>query len=262
MKFVIRHYQDKDQQQVIDLILSIQRGEFNVPITIEDQPDVKNIPFSYQKGNGNFWVAMVEDKVVGTIGLIDIGKNQCALRKMFVHKNYRGKEIGVAKLLLSELITSCLRNGVNELILGTIDRMKAAHRFYERNGFKEVQKVNLPDNFPVMGVDNTFYSLSIKEDFLIYHIVSITDWNKFESVDYYEATSLRSEGFIHCSKRNQVEGVLERYYANSTNLLLLHINPLLLTAELKLEQSTNQEFFPHVFGRINKSAILEVEVLR
>ena len=261
MKFVIRQYQDSDRQQVIDLILSIQQGEFNIPITIEDQPDVKNIPQSYQKGNGNFWVATAEDRVVGTIGLIDIGKNQVALRKMFVHQNYRGKEIGVAKLLLTELIASCLNNGVSEILLGTIDRMKAAHRFYEKFGFKEIQKVTLPDNFPVMGVDNTFYALSIKEDFLIYHIVSVTDWNKFESVDYYEAPSLASEGFIHCSKRNQIEGVLERYYANFTNLLLLHINPLLLAAELKFEQATNQEFFPHVFGRINKNSILEVEGL-
>jgi hypothetical protein len=35
--------------------------------------------------------------------------------------------------------------------------MKAAHRFYEKNGFKQISKQDLPDDFPLMPVDNVFY---------------------------------------------------------------------------------------------------------
>jgi len=35
--------------------------------------------------------------------------------------------------------------------------MKAAHRFYERNGFVRMTAENLPPNFPRMPVDDVFY---------------------------------------------------------------------------------------------------------
>src|SRR3954471_21423064 len=93
------------QKGVIDVILSIQRDEFGVPITVEDQPDLLDIPGFYQQGRGNFWVAVADGEVVGTIALRDIGNRQGALRKMFVRPAYRGKELGVARRLLEELIS-------------------------------------------------------------------------------------------------------------------------------------------------------------
>ena len=93
----------------------------------------------------------------------------------------------------------------------------------------------------------------------IYHITTNEWWAKFEGSDYYESPTLHEEKFIHLSTAEQVSGVLERYYAGQTDLLKLHIDTEKLSAELKYEQATNNEFFPHLFGRLNKSAILQVE---
>ena len=142
---------------MIEVILSIQRDEFGVPITVEDQPDLLDISGFYQQGSGNFWVAVADGEVVGTIALRDIGNRQGALRKMFVKPAYRGKEAGVAQRLFDELIASAIRAGIRELFLGTIDRFVAAHRFYERNGFVQVPEATLPKAFPLMGVDTRFY---------------------------------------------------------------------------------------------------------
>src|SRR6187402_3107981 len=46
------------------LIVGIQRDEFQMPITLEDQPDLQDIPAFYQQGAGNFWVALSEGTVV------------------------------------------------------------------------------------------------------------------------------------------------------------------------------------------------------
>lgn len=100
----------------------------------------------------------------------------------------------------------------------------------------------------------------MKTDF-IYHITTSIWWNKFSSSDVYESETLKEEGFIHCSTREQVSGVLERYYANQKGLRLLHINPTLLQAELKYEIATFGESFPHVYGGINKNAIVKVEAI-
>src|ERR1700674_5856438 len=65
---------------VVELILSIQQ-EFDIPITLNDQPDLLDIPGFYQQNRGNFWVALADTRVVGTIALQDIGNAQGALQK-------------------------------------------------------------------------------------------------------------------------------------------------------------------------------------
>lgn len=94
---------------------------------------------------------------------------------------------------------------------------------------------------------------------IIYHIVTPEVWANFKDEIEYQAESLATEGFIHCSYRNQLDGVLERYYKNRREVLLLHINPHLLDAKLIAERSTGGEVYPHIYGKINKTAIVETE---
>ncbi|AXY78108.1 N-acetyltransferase [Paraflavitalea soli] len=156
----IIEYDLQYQQETIDLIVGIQAGEFGVPITAEDQPDLRNVHAFYQQRNGNFWLAIDNNKVVGTIALIDIDNNQVALRKMFVHPDYRGKDKAVAWQLMQEVFAWCRLKGVKEIFLGTISQFQAAHRFYEKNGFREIKKEQLPPAFPAMPLDIIFYTYS------------------------------------------------------------------------------------------------------
>lgn len=149
-------------EAVTALIVKIQREEFGIAITADDQPDLKDIPDFYQSGAGGFWVAKLNGDIVGTIGLKDIGEGQGALRKMFVAEQARGKELGVAAKLLGHLLDEARRNGIVQIYLGTTDKFLAAHRFYEKNGFAEVAKDTLPKRFPVMTVDTKFYCISLK----------------------------------------------------------------------------------------------------
>lgn len=107
------------KQQVIDLIVPIQQEEFKIPITAADQPDLQQIPGFYQKDNGNFWLAIAGNQVVGTIALLDIGDRQGALRKMFVHTDYRGKVHGTGQLLLNTLTGWAQQKRYAEIYLGT-----------------------------------------------------------------------------------------------------------------------------------------------
>ena len=139
------------------LIVSIQRDEFGFPITLEEQPDLQVIPAYYQRGAGNFWVALADEKVIGTVALLDIGNQQGALRKMFVHADYRGREHGVSARLVETLFEWARGHDVKEVFLGTTEKFRAAHRFYERNGFQLIASEDLPLAFPKMAVDTRFY---------------------------------------------------------------------------------------------------------
>ena len=150
-----------DRDGVAQLIVGIQRGEFGIAITYDDQPDLKDIPGFYQTGDGNFWVARSGAAIVGTISLKDIGNAQVALRKMFVDAAHRGRAHGVAQALLDTSIAWARERGVRDIFLGTTAKFLAAHRFYEKNGFTEIDPDTLPAGFPRMAVDTKFYVLSI-----------------------------------------------------------------------------------------------------
>lgn len=97
---------------------------------------------------------------------------------------------------------------------------------------------------------------------MIYHVSTAQQWQIAQQQGFYEVESLTIEGFIHCSKMEQVAGVLERYYKDQTGLLLLHIDESKLTASLKYElaPSVNEEF-PHIYGRLNLDAVVKIENL-
>jgi uncharacterized protein (DUF952 family) len=93
---------------------------------------------------------------------------------------------------------------------------------------------------------------------MIYHITTSLQWQAQQSGGEFVADSLESEGFIHCSTELQIDGVLARYYQGARDLLLLEIDETLLLSECRFEVSTGGELFPHVYGVINKSAIVSV----
>jgi uncharacterized protein (DUF952 family) len=83
----------------------------------------------------------------------------------------------------------------------------------------------------------------------------------------YDAPSLASEGFIHCSTQSQVLPVARKFYAHQRGLVLLEIDPSRLTAALKWEAPSDSvspagvpqgESFPHVYGAINQDAVVKV----
>jgi N-acetylglutamate synthase-like GNAT family acetyltransferase len=155
-------YRDEYFSATTQLIVSIQRDEFGFDIDLARQPDLSEIPAFYQTGAGNFWVALNGESVVGTIALKDIGEGCVALRKMFVAPSYRGAEWGVAAKLLHAAVDWARQHQVNSIFLGTTEKFRAAHRFYEKHGFALIEKTVLPSGFLFMPVDTRFYRLDLE----------------------------------------------------------------------------------------------------
>lgn len=159
--FAIRPFAPGDTAGVVALILDIQRGEFGLSITADDQPDLLAIPEFYCDGRGAFWIAVAGDRIVGAVGLKDIGTDAGALRKMFVAADHRGAAHGVAQALLDTFVEHARRSGLRTIYLGTTEKFRAAHRFYEKNGFCQVGSDTLPTTFPRMSGDTRFYRLDL-----------------------------------------------------------------------------------------------------
>ncbi len=90
---------------------------------------------------------------------------------------------------------------------------------------------------------------------MIYHITTKTEWLTAQETGTYTAPSLAAEGFIHCAYAEQVAGVVGRFYAGQTGLLVLEIDPAGLAAAVVDEDSYGHGSFPHVYGGIDVGAV-------
>lgn len=103
------------------------------------------------------------------------------------------------------------------------------------------------------------------------HILHITEralWDAARERGTYEMSTrgrtLREEGFVHCSTRAQLPGVaafLYGSYDGPDDLVVLVVDPARLDVPLKYEApEPGAEEFPHVYGPIPVSAVVDVEV--
>lgn len=163
MKTTIQIYSQIYQKHVEKLVLGIQNDEFGLGLTAQDQPDLPNIAEFYK--NGRFWIALDENnQLMGTIGIEPLTGGQASLRKMFLDKTVRGnKEENLAQRLFETLLQYAKEKGYQELWLDTPPPAKAAHRFYERNGFERMPVESTPSTYKHPAIEGLkIYRLIIK----------------------------------------------------------------------------------------------------
>lgn len=148
----ITSYDESMKEEIIRFILFILEGEFQ-HLGIE-RPDLYDIPSYYEK----FWVALEQNKVIGTIALMKNTEHQGFIKRMCVDIKYRGK--GLAQELLSKLIDFANNNSYRELYLSTSANMIAAQKFYDKEGFQKVSSI--PTSFKAIG-DSIFYKMELDQ---------------------------------------------------------------------------------------------------
>ena len=106
---------------------------------------------------------------------------------------------------------------------------------------------------------------------MIFHITTKMAWDEAQKIGEYRAASLLTDGFVHCSTISQVIPVANLYYKEQTDLLLLMIEPTLLSSDLKWEPPAEGtpppgvpegDQFPHIYGPINLDAVVSTVELK
>jgi ribosomal protein S18 acetylase RimI-like enzyme len=147
LSFVVRGFHDSDQSGVEKLVLTIQQAEYGTKLSTDNQPDLRDVSAFFQGGHSAFWVAQANDgALIGCIGLMDLGKGACAMRKFMVAAHARGRDNGVAAALTAQFENHA-RQYCPLIALSTIEATKAAQAFYSRNGYEAVDRSFMPDGF-------------------------------------------------------------------------------------------------------------------
>jgi glutathione S-transferase len=97
----------------------------------------------------------------------------------------------------------------------------------------------------------------------IFHIAEAAEWDEaFAEGEYRKSTlgyTLDQAGFIHCSRRDQLEAVANAVYGDRYDLVLLLIDREKVHAEIRDENlEGGSELFPHIYGPLNLDAVMSV----
>ena len=146
-------YKEKYKEQIIDLILHIQNDEAGINLSLEEQPDLLDIPGCYEKDGGEFWLAVECDKLIGTLALMNKGDGNAVLKKGFVRAEYRKQ--GILGGLYKRLMDFAEENGFKTFVFDTPSVATNCHRFFEKRGYKRISREEIP--FPYDFPDRDSY---------------------------------------------------------------------------------------------------------
>lgn len=151
------------RKQIMELIFEIQKNEFNMDVDEGSNTCIlKAEAFYYYNSSYNFWYAVNgAGKIVGCIGLKRVNADYGEVKKFFLLKDYRGS--GVADQLICTLLSAARKHGFENLCLGSVSALGAAHRFYEKKGFKKVTRAQLPQEFEPFPLDSVFYEADLQD---------------------------------------------------------------------------------------------------
>lgn len=132
----LRLADNKDSESIARLVFEVLREYGLKPDPASTDADLKDIESSYFQRGGTFLVLEEkDDSIVGAYGLYPMENQTCELRKMYLHKAYRGK--GLGKFLLEDALSRARQFGFREVVLETASVLKEAIALYKSYGFVE-----------------------------------------------------------------------------------------------------------------------------
>jgi len=140
----ITAFDNKYTQEIIDLVLSCQNDGTRPVVGVDSQPDLLNIQVEYIEKGGKFWIALEDDKVIGTIAFYPYSNKIGVLKKFFVNKKFRGYPNYLGQKLYTVFLEYVKTNNYRTIILDTPNNTKRAHKFYQKAGFKQISYEEMP----------------------------------------------------------------------------------------------------------------------
>ena len=141
MKYIIREIEEKDYLIIEKIIRDclIEYGA-NHEGTAWADPDLNKFSKIYNKDKEKYWVAEDENgRIVGGVGIGEIKglEDVCELQKMYCIKEVRGS--GISHKLIEKALDFS-KQYYSKCYLETLENMGAAKKFYEKYGFKRLDK--------------------------------------------------------------------------------------------------------------------------
>lgn len=148
----IRKIRPDDAPQVKSLINTILDSEFTTERKAYACFDLDD-PVQYYSGHKDiFLVAEKDGKIIGTVAIKEDAPDTALLRRVFVHKDFRGQGYGAK--LMKKALEFCFDHDYHTVNFRGTDKMQSALKLCMKQGFQE-QDVNAAQDFKMFILTKT-----------------------------------------------------------------------------------------------------------
>ncbi len=102
--------------------------------------ELENLESKYGRPYGRLYLVYWEGEVAGCIGLRQIDKTVCEMKRLYVKPEFRGK--GIGNYLVKKIVADAKDVGYSKMRLDTLPFLEIAERLYRKNGFYEIPCYN------------------------------------------------------------------------------------------------------------------------
>lgn len=99
--------------------------------------ELKNPEHKYTTPQGEILVVVDHDKVLGMVAYHRHSDVRCEMKRLYVRPDARGMHLG--NTLVAEILAHAKNAGYKEMVLDTIEPLKAAISLYKKHGFEECE---------------------------------------------------------------------------------------------------------------------------
>lgn len=197
---------------------------------------------------------------IGTASIRPESKHLRADIGLWIGEPYQG--YGLGSLTVRRLVDYGFeRLGLQKIEANVFVGNQASRRIFEKNGFLLERTTPCALLKRGQAVDEWVFGIT-RQDYLhrqacILHLCKKQEWKDAQSAGEYRAASLEAEGFIHCSRAEQILDVANQFYRGDTSLVLLVIERSQLESTIRWDY-VDADDFPHIYGPINLEAITAV----
>ena len=91
----------------------------------------------------------------------------------------------------------------------------------------------------------------------IYKVLRPAEWTEAQARGVFSGAPVDvRDGYIHFSTRDQLEETIARHFAGERELVVLEVDAAAIGDKLKWEPSRGGALFPHLYGELPLSAVL------
>lgn len=131
---IVRPARAADTNAILDLFSEgLEEGTAGAP---EAHSDLVRLDEAYlsDDGESGFWVAEVEDQLVGMVGVQVSDPHTAEIRRLRVAEHFRRRGIGAR--LLQQAVDHCREHGLLKVSLDVLVDRKPAIELFEKKGFR------------------------------------------------------------------------------------------------------------------------------
>lgn len=95
---------------------------------------------------------------------------------------------------------------------------------------------------------------------LAYKVLTADQWGQFQAEGVFKGAPVDlTDGYIHLSSADQLEETIAKHFARQSGLVVATVDLAALGDTVKWEESRGGALFPHIYGLLPMSAVIEAK---